>query len=254
MKNSFVDIINAFDFAELKVFLEIFELNMNKIDETKKLNAVICLYKSHKHLRSAPIFGGLDSLSRCAVIISKILIDLSEEEFLKFINEIRKDYNSLGFFSDIKYWLNHSEKKNHKRLEDYEKVYNEICESIYINKINLYDQKYYVKGNIWALYHYNNESVKQYVLDNINSNNVYKIINDLVSNSVGTRGYGYHINKANINALCPNLEIDRLIENHKKELTKDEGFLKEIYESSKTNENDMDNEIYLDEYVEINDL
>ena len=254
LQNSFKDIIKGFDFAELKVFMEILELNMNKIDETKRLNAIICLYKSHKHLRGAPIFGGLDSLSRCAVIISKILIDLSEEEFSKFINEIIKDYNSLGFLGDIKYWLDNSDKKNDKRLEDYEKFYNEICESIYKNKINLYDKKHYVKGNIWALYHHNNESVKQYVLDNINPNNVYKIINDLVSNSIGTRGYGYHINKANINALCPNLEIDRLIENHKKELTKDEGFLKEIYESSKTNENDMDNEIYLDKYVEINDL
>lgn len=254
LQTSFEDIIKSFDYAKLKIFMEIFELNMNKIDEAKKINATILLYKSHKFLVRIPIFFELDSLSRCAVIISKLLIDLSEEDFLKFTDLITKDYSSLEFLNNIKYWLKENVKKNDKRLIDYEKTYNGICSDIYNNKINLYDKKYYAKGNIWALYHYNNESVKQYILENINSNNVYKIVNDLVSNSVGSNGYGYHINKANINALCPDLEIAKLIEKHKQKLTNDEEFLKKIYELYKTDENDMHNEIYLDKYAAINDL
>ena len=119
------------------------------------------------------------------------------------------------------------------------------------NKINLYLKKNYSRGNIWSLFHYDSEETIKYVGEIVDENNIYDFISDIISISVGNRKFGYHIDLENIKAIAPNVDIDKLIQNHVKPLSKREKFIKQVYEFSKLENKGFDDAIYVDEYIEI---
>ena len=221
------------------------------MNRDKNLDLIIVLYNLNSFFYDRVLFFELDSWKRVNIIIADLLLKISKEEFEKFKKLSCKNYKNLKVISNIKYWVENNKKKNIVYNFEFKELYDELCANILTNKINLYLKKNYSRGNIWSLFHYDNEETIKYVGEIVNENNIYDFISDIISVSVGNRKFGYHIDLENIKAIAPNVDIDKLIQNHVKPLSKREKFIKQVYEFSKLENKGFDDAIYVDEYIEI---
>lgn len=250
-EEEFLNLIKSFNADELKVFCEVLNINTSKLNREKNLDLIIVLYNLNLFFYDRVLFFELDSWKRVNIIIADLLSKISKEEFEKLKKLTCKNYKNLKLISNIKYWVENNKKKNIVYNFEFKELYDELCANILTNKINLYLKKNYSRGNIWSLFHYDNEETIKYVGEIVNENNIYDFISDIISVSVGTRKFGYHIDLENIKAIAPNVDIDKLIQNHVKPLSKREKFIKQVYEFSKLENKGFDDAIYVDEYIEI---
>ena len=250
-EEEFLNLIKSFNADELKVFCEVLNINTNKLNRDKNLDLIIVLYNLNLFFYDRVLFFELDSWKRVNIIIADLLSKISKEEFEKFKKLSYKNYKNLKVISNIKYWVENNKKKNIVYNFEFDELYDELCANILKNKINLYLKKNYSRGNIWSLFHYDSEETIKYVGEIVDENNIYDFISDIISISVGNRKFGYHIDLENIKAIAPNVDIDKLIQNHVKPLSKREKFIKQVYEFSKLENKGFDDAIYVDEYIEI---
>lgn len=247
----FVDLVNKYNSDELKVFAEILNINLFKISDNKALETILCLYRSENLFKDRILFFELDSYQRFCIVIADLLSKLTDQEFEKFKKAVHKDYKNLHLIYKIKYWVDNNKKKSIKYNFDFDELFNEMCNKILDDNIDIYSNEYYSKGNIWAIYHFDKDKVKEYVTKNINSSNIYKFLADVISTSVGSNQYGYRITKENIEALSENADIDNLLKkNTDKSDTKHE-LINEVYNLYKTGKNDFDSKVYRNDFIEL---
>ena len=254
-KKMFLNIIN-YDVNALKVFMEVLEINFEKINKEGYLILSNELLNRVNEIHYQPIFLGIDARTRCEIIISKLLNLLDVEEMKIFCEKISFNFSNIYSLHVILHYMENESEKNVANYNLLNDKYNDICKKIINERINLYSNKYYSYGNIWGLYHYDKEKVTEYVESMVNETNIFKFLNDLVTHSVGTNGYGYHIKHHNVDALGPNVDVQKFIKLYDKGLTEDQEFLLKIYNlyviSSKND--DSDDEIYEIEYRNVHDI
>lgn len=247
----FVDIVNKYNSDELKVFAEILNINLFKISDNKALETILCLYKSENLFKDRILFFELDSYQRFCIVIADLLSKLTDQEFEKFKKAVHKDYKKLHLIYKIKYWVDNNKKKSIKYNFDFDELFNEMCNKILDDNIDIYSNEYYSKGNIWAIYHFDKDKVKEYVTKNINSSNIYKFLADVISTSVGSNQYGYRITKENIEALSENADIDNLLKKNTDKSDAKHELINEVYNLYKTGKNDFDSEVYRNDFIEL---
>lgn len=247
----FVNIVNKYNSDELKVFAEILNINLFKISDNKALETILCLYKSENLFKDRILFFELDSYQRFCIVIADLLSKLTDQEFEKFKKAVHKDYKKLHLIYKIKYWVDNNKKKSIKYNFDFDELFNEMCNKILYDNIDIYSNEYYSKGNIWAIYHFDKDKVKEYVTKNINSSNIYKFLADVISTSVGSNQYGYRITKENIEALSENADIDNLLKKNTDKSDAKHELINEVYNLYKTGKNDFDSEVYRNDFIEL---
>ena len=247
----FVDLVNKYNSDELKVFAEILNINLFKISDNKALETILCLYKSENLFKDRILFFELDSYQRFCIVIADLLSKLTDQEFEKFKKAVHKDYKNLHLIYKIKYWVDNNKKKSIKYNFDFDELFNEMCNKILDDNIDIYSNEYYSKGNIWAIYHFDKDKVKEYVTKNINSSNIYKFLADVISTSVGSNQYGYRITKENIEALSENADIDNLLKKNTDKSDAKHELINEVYNLYKTGKNDFDSEAYRNDFIEL---
>ena len=247
----FVDLVNKYNSDELKVFAEILNINLFKISDNKALETILCLYRSENLFKDRILFFELDSYQRFCIVIADLLSKLTDQEFEKFKKAVHKDYKNLHLIYKIKYWVDNNKKKSIKYNFDFDELFNEMCNKILDDNIDIYSNEYYSKGNIWAIYHFDKDKVKEYVTKNINSSNIYKFLADVISTSVGSNQYGYRITKENIEALSENADIDNLLKKNTDKSDAKHELINEVYNLYKTGKNDFDSEVYRNDFIEL---
>lgn len=247
----FVDLVNKYNSDELKVFAEILNINLFKISDNKALETILCLYRSENLFKDRILFFELDSYQRFCIVIADLLSKLTDQEFEKFKKAVHKDYKNLHLIYKIKYWVDNNKKKSIKYNFDFDELFNEMCNKILDDNIDIYSNEYYSKGNIWAIYHFDKDKVKEYVTNNINSNNIYKFLADVISTSVGSNQYGYRITKENIEALSENADIDNLLKKNTDKSDAKHELINEVYNLYKTGKNDFDSKVYRNDFIEL---
>lgn len=247
----FVDLVNKYNSDELKVFAEILNINLFKISDNKALETILCLYRSENLFKDRILFFELDSYQRFCIVIADLLSKLTDQEFEKFKKAVHKDYKNLHLIYKIKYWVDNNKKKSIKYNFDFDELFNEMCNKILDDNIDIYSNEYYSKGNIWAIYHFDKDKVKEYVTNNINSSNIYKFLADVISTSVGSNQYGYRITKENIEALSENADIDNLLKKNTDKSDAKHELINEVYNLYKTGKNDFDSKVYRNDFIEL---
>lgn len=247
----FVDLVNKYNSDELKVFVEILNINLFKISDNKALETILCLYRSENLFKDRILFFELDSYQRFCIVIADLLSKLTDQEFEKFKKAVHKDYKNLHLIYKIKYWVDNNKKKSIKYNFNFDELFNEMCNKILDDNIDIYSKEYYSKGNIWAIYHFDKDKVKEYVTKNINSSNIYKFLADVISTSVGSNQYGYRITKENIEALSENVDIDNLLKKNTDKSDAKHELINEVYNLYKTGKNDFDSEVYRNDFIEL---
>ena len=239
---------------ELKVFMEVFEMNVEKIEQSKYFIVINSLYRLLNNLPSIPYFFEIDARQRTIIIIANLLNNVSFDDITIFCNIFTKDNNKINDILQILYWMRNSQNSNDRNISKLEESYKNCCQNIINNKIDLYSDENYSYGNIWGLYHYDKNKTVFYIENIICDKYVFRLLNDMISRSIGTNGYGYSISKENIEALAPNIDIDKLIKKHGTDLSTDEKFIKEIYEHYKFKKDAFNDTIYTTEPKFINKI
>ena len=247
----FKEKILKYNADELRVFAEIFNININKISTNKCLTVIKTIINLEEKYKDRPLFLQLDSNQRFNIIVADLLSKITNEEFKKYKSFLKHDYKKLRNVSKVKYWVDNNKEKDITYNFDYDEIYKELCEDILTNRIDIYSPENYTKGNIWSLYHYDIDRTQEYIKNTVNKNNVYKFLGDIISVSIGTKKYGYRITKESINALAPNLDIDALILETDDKTDERKQLIKEVYEFYKLNNNKHENSIYKDKYIEL---
>ena len=238
---------------ELKVFMEVLEMNVEKIEKNKYSFVINSLYKLLDNLPSIPYLFEIDARQRTIIIIANLLNKVSSDDMIIFCNMFANG-NKINEMHQILYWMQHDQNSNDKNINKLEETYKYCCQNIINNNINLYSDDNYSYRNIWGLYYHDKDKTVCYIENIICDKYVFRLLNDIVSRSIGTNGYGYSIRKENIEALAPNIDIDELIKKHGTELSTDEKFIKEIYEHYKSEKDDFNDTIYTTEPKFINKI
>lgn len=107
---------------------------------------------------------------------------------------------NLTLISDIYYWLEHSLIKNDnmEKLNYIEINKNSLIEKVLNNEFNMFERDIYVKGNslrvLWAIEKKESaDRYKKYLYECLNDNTYFRILNDFIVTSSGSKGYSYKI-------------------------------------------------------------
>ena len=256
LQNKLNDILYMYKGIGQKFIMETMEIYCKDI-KNNKVPILICLIEAQNYIDNTPIFLGLNANDRLEIVCAEIVKSLSEDELIKFKQLIEVNYKNMYFIRGILHWL--KKENNIYDQNDTEKLYNEIDESykklisnVTNNKINIYTKDKYSRHNIYCLLD-NDEGVNQ--IKNINQKNIFRFLSDMISNSVGTGGYGYSINFEIFNKLTTYDNIDFILsKTDEKSLNDIEKFIKNVYEKSKEKESksNLDEKaIYVDIFVDL---
>ena len=231
-------LINDFHKDYHKILFETMQYYIDDVNIEKLQNLLYVLYNRIYNISDTRLFLQLNARQRVTIIIAEILLKIPENEFFEFIENIKNKYSDISILKDISYWIEHDKNSDNNIKENRNSILNEqikdIVEMVYENSIDIYKYSY-KRGNIWTLYNsLKNEDrdIKVYINNILNSENIIKFIYDIVSVSVGSKGYTYSINREKLDLLATVETIDELISKRDYN-TDDEKFILNIYERFK---------------------
>lgn len=178
------------------------------IDVEKRVAVALGICKALINIDATRQFFSMSANDRALIVVASLLKNIDKEfiegfldeisviENIQVLDELISDCNALSAKGDDGYTV----------LKDLAKEkYIKNCTRILDETINLYDDCYYRRMNIWALYRFckdDEEKIHTYIEQIISKKSVFRIIADLISESIGTRGYGYSVHPENIISLA----------------------------------------------------
>lgn len=250
VESNYEEMILSWDTSFQEELFEILEMNLDKVIDSRKTFLLKIIYKNASKYDDSPGFPGTNALSRAEMIMSRLIVEMEDDELKKFKNELKQDnYSKLYLISEL---IRHI--KSEKEFDDkatsivtqLEAVLYEIVKGIISNNINILDDKNYSYKNIWGMYHCikdNEDLRKNYVASILNEKTVFRFLNDALSISIGNQ-YGYMIQDSTINSFSEREKINSIINNIERTITQDEMLLLNIFQNS----NSIDNAYHLDYY------
>ena len=159
---------------------------------------------------------------------------------------LRDDYKQLRVLGRMMHIMKQESEQKDSLKERYELIKSTLfhaCKNVIEQKINIYQNECYFPGGIWSLKWYLEEikgeyTVIDYVEEVMNGDNIYRILGDLVRQSIGKR-YGYSIPEETFCGFISQPDrVDKLLhENPPK--TESEMLIKEVYDVYRTGEPDV---------------
>lgn len=246
------DLLFMYTAEDQKILLETLQLYLDKITKNR-LILLIILIEFQGFIDNRVTFMGLSARKRLQLICSEIIKSLDEQEIDKFKEIIEISYKNMYFIRGILYWLNPKDKYV---IETNQDIYNKLKNSYYTmlenvikNNVNIYEKVNYNRYNLYCLKE--GDRYKSQI-SNINKETVIKFLTDIINESISNK-YGYKLDTQTLEKIKSYKEIDNLLnEINKDSLSEKEKFIISIYEKSKENSKDFDeNTIYSDNYIEL---
>lgn len=259
LQNKLSKILYMYKGIGQKFIIETMEMYCRNLDKNK-VPILMYLIKSQEYMDNTSIFLGLNAKDRLEIVCAEIIRHLSKEELEQIKSIVEIDYKNIYFIRGIIHWL---KKENNSFDQDYnEKLYIELDESykklianVTTNKINIYSNKNYSRHNIYCLID-SEECMNQ--MKNINEKNIFAFLADMISNSVGTGGYGYSINLDIFNKLSSYEIVDAILSKiNDEDLNDIEKFIKRVYKNSKekeTNSTLHEKAVYVDKFIDLREI
>lgn len=259
LQNKLSEILYMYKGIGQKFIIETIEMYCRDIDKNK-VPILICLIESQKYMDNTSIFFGLNANDRLEIVCAEIIRHLSKKELEQVKSIIEINYKNMYFIRGMIHWL---KKENNSLEQNYnEKLYNELDESykklilnVTNNNINIYNKKNYSRYNIYCLID-SEEGINQ--MKYINEKNIFGFLADMISNSVGTGGYGYSINFDTFNKLSSYEIVDEILSKINDENLNDiEKFIKRVYKNSKekeTNATLYEKAVYVDKFIDLREI
>ena len=239
--NYLKEIINKIPVSYHKIFFETMQFYIEYIKNNKLLDVLYSLYENIYDIDNSSGFFELDARRRATVIISDVILKISEEEFNQFLENIKKQYTNLNILDQIYYWVEHNNDYNTRKIRSnsLKEILKKMAFEIYDNNIDIYKNEYR-EGNIYAIYRLledNQRDIKSYVSNILNENNLFRFLYDIISKPVGSDGYSYLLKKEEFD-IFTTVEIRDELINWRTNNTEDEKFVLDVYEKFKEGKTD----------------
>lgn len=242
-----------------KFIIETIEMYCRDINKNK-VPILIGLIESQKYMDNTTIFLDLNANDRLEIVCAEIIRLLSNEELEQIKSIIEINYKNMYFINGIIHWLKKDnnafeQNYNEKLYNGLEKSYQKLILNVSTNNINIYSKSNYSRFNIYCLMD-SEESTNQ--MKYINEKNIFGSLADMITNSVGTGGYGYLINSEIFNKLSSYETVDAILSKiNDEDLNDTEKFIKRIYEKSKEEGKESslnEKAIYSNEFVDLRNI
>lgn len=183
----------------------------------------------------------VSSKDKVKYFIARYLKKCALEKFNKIVDLMKNDYKKLNIIYNIRYLFNNISSYDELKILDINfkvliinNVFDNLCKNILLRKINLYEDKYYSKNNVFILL--DNINDEFYLKKIVNKNTIYRLLRDLTYEVISSsEGYGYHIDNRLFEEYIVN-KMDTDIEQYLQinpPKTECEIFLKDLYYTHK---------------------
>lgn len=183
----------------------------------------------------------VSSKDKVKYFIARYLKKCALEKFNKIVDLMKNDYKKLNIIYNIRYLFNNSSSYDELKILDINfkvliinNVFDNLCKNILLRKINLYEDKYYSKNNVFILL--DNINDEFYLKKIVNKNTIYRLLRDLTYEVISSsEGYGYYIDNRLFEEYIVN-KMDTDIEQYLQinpPKTECEIFLKDLYYTHK---------------------
>ena len=210
---------------------------IRKNDYRNEFLIVKALYKNILNLNDDMKAFEISSKDKVKYFIVRYLEKCTLEKFDEIVDLMKNDYKKLNIIYNIRYFFDDRKLQSEEKMLDIKNkvliindVFDKLCKTIIAKEINLYDDKYYSKNNIFILL--DNVHDKMYLKKIVNKDTVYRLLRDLTYEVISSsEGYGYYINNQLFEKYIVNkmdVDIEQYLQlNHPK--TESEIFLKDLY-------------------------
>lgn len=208
---------------------------IRKNDYRNELLIVKALYKNILNLNDNMKDFERSSRDKVRYFIAKYLRKCTLKNFNQIIDLMKNDYKKLNKIYKIKCFFDDNKLQSEEKILDIKNkilndIFDKLCKSIIVKKINLYDDKYYSENNVFTLL--DNVHDKIYLEKIVNKDTVYRLLRDLTYEVISrSKGYGYYIdNRLFEEYIVNNMEVD--IEQYlqlNQPKTESEIFLRDLY-------------------------
>ena len=240
-------IVNIPDDTQREWF-ERLESYLSLIPAEKKYILAKCIFDNIYIVDSSQLFMALNAQSRAVLNVELLLEKTEINRMREFAEGITDEYDKLYIIDQLIYWFKNTRSQHTDVVKERENILNEkiseMCEKVIEKNIDIYDDPYYVQYNIWGLIRYLNikenreEILHAYFAKIINKKNIFRVIGDMISTSVG-RGYGYKIDEEKLKLFFEDETIiDSILENIVPK-TQSEEFVLKVYQKYKSDETDI---------------
>lgn len=183
----------------------------------------------------------VSSKDKVKYFIARYLKKCALEKFNKIVDLMKNDYKKLNIIYNIRYLFNNISSYDELKILDINfkvliinNVFDNLCKNILLRKINLYEDKYYSKNNVFILL--DNINDEFYLKKIVNKNTIYRLLRDLTYEVISSsKGYGYYIDNRLFEEYIVN-KMDTDIEQYLQinpPKTECEIFLKDLYYTHK---------------------
>lgn len=183
----------------------------------------------------------VSSKDKVKYFIARYLKKCALEKFNKIVDLMKNDYKKLNIIYNIRYLFNNISSYDELKILDINfkvliinNVFDNLCKNIFLRKINLYEDKYYSKNNVFILL--DNINDEFYLKKIVNKNTIYRLLRDLTYEVISSsEGYGYYIDNRLFEEYIVN-KMDTDIEQYLQinpPKTECEIFLKDLYYTHK---------------------
>lgn len=245
MENLLKSVLNQISFDNQKEWFE-------QLQSRIKLCKSNCYYLSKAlfsliyTIDDSQYFMALSAKQRCEIIIAQILCSCTDLDFSDFLSAAANEYGKIEIVRELAYWVEHQKDVNEDiialRKKQLDQLQKSLCKTVFDNSINLYSNDYYHPRNIRGLYSYCKEvcpeAFKPYIASIISEQNIYRIIWDITTQSIGSE-YSYSISKESLDIFFDDTTIIENIFSNTQPKTESEKFVKKIYMSFKDGKADF---------------
>ena len=181
-------------------------LSKDDINESVAYPVLISLFENIQSISEERGFLTISPRERVVSVMANLFKKIGATKQKRFLTIYANNIKTLFVITKMVYWLKDSDDEETKNsLINCAK---NICDEIFGDDINIYDDLYYIQGNIWSVYHTLQfcdtqdfkQILKSYIAKILTPKIIYRVLRDTVGSSIGAQ-YGYYIVKEDFEVL-----------------------------------------------------
>lgn len=222
-------VLKVDDYKRQREILNRFTNYIDGISASKKVDVIVALIKNVQAIDDTYEFMIRSAYDAVIYVIRELILLCTDNEIEQILTRISETYQALNVFRKLARLL---ESNRADISECIKNMYEKMCVKIVDEEIDIFSQQYYKRYNSGVIYgcfeKSNLQKFQHYISAIISKNNIYKILADLITTSIGEE-YIYRLRKSDLNEYFPDDSVlDELI-NQKTPYTDAERLIYTIY-------------------------
>lgn len=187
------------------------------LDESIVFNALLGMIRNINKLNKERGFFSLSAYQRACIIMADWFSLLSNEEKETFLESLNGKYLLIGALDEMFYWIKSDKNRRRKDndVEMFQSLLNKLCKEAMDEPIDILSDSNYAYHNIWAVLRARKRienlddeelNIRDYIRVIMKPQHVYRLLSEVIGESIGSKGYGYSFSNNIISMIIPSDE------------------------------------------------